>query len=484
MLLDEILSQMRASPDRPAYSVGGLRYTYGELEQFTGNLCRLIREANPDRRPVAVFGHKDAAMKAAFLACSFAGAAYAPIDDHTPPARVRQILTDLRPGLILGDAYLDGVRTVPKAELEAVMRREPPDAIGGIALRPDDDDYIIFTSGSTGSPKGVRVRYRNLDSCVQWLKSVCGEGRNVILNQANFSFDLSVADLYLSLATGSEHVALEREVQADFPRLFAALAASRAEMLVATPSFADYLLLDRGFNRALMPDLKLILFCGEKLRSRTVSRLFERFDGLRIVNSYGPTECTFAVTAWDVRPEDCDREIPAGTAKPGVWLHILDEADNELPDGAEGEILIAGNSVAAGYLGGGTGFCTWQGREAYRTGDLGRLEGGVLYVSGRKDRQIKYKGYRVEPGEIEAALLALPGVSEARVLPKKAADGTVLRLLGFVTMRPGEARELPELREALRVRLPAYMCPAVRVVARFPLTENGKCDEKRLMEME
>lgn len=483
MYLDAIRQSLRDRADCPAYAYRGAVWTHAELERAVSNLCRYLLETDLRGRPVAVCGGKQFWMKAAMLACSFAGAAYVPIDETTPPDRVRAILRQVEPALVIGNSPDPGFRTLTPAEAAAIAAREDAPPLGPARLRAEDVCYLIFTSGSSGAPKGVRVSCANVDTCVRWLEQLVGGDAGVILNQASFAFDLSVADFYLSLVTGSEHFILDRQTQGDYAGLFAALRASGATALVATPSFAELLLADRSFDRALLPCLRTILFCGERLSAATVSRLHARFDGLRVFNCYGPTECTFAVTAVRIDPEQAAGELPVGAPKPGVCIRIVDEALHPCPAGETGEILIAGDSVALGYLGhADPRFLRWEGLPAYRTGDLGLLRDGQLYCLGRKDRQIKYKGYRVELGDVERNICRLPGITRAVVLPQRAADGTVRRLFAFVTAEPSADLTPRAVQQRLKTLLPAYMCPAVRIVDCFPLTPNGKCDEKKLME--
>jgi D-alanine--poly(phosphoribitol) ligase subunit 1 len=320
---------------------------------------------------------------------------------------------------------------------------------------------------------------------VRWLRSLPHETPLCVLGQANYSFDLSVADLYLSLSCGAEHAVLTRDEMRDFPLLFRRLAHCDADTAVWTPCFAEFLLTDRLFSHTLLPRLRTILFCGEALRPATARKLAERFPETRVLNCYGPTECTFAVTAAEITAAhtSCGR-LPVGTPKPGVRINVTDADGRALPEGETGEIRISGDSVAPGYLppaDNSAFLCSASGR-TYRTGDCGYVRDGLLYVTGRLDRQIKLSAYRVEPGEVENALLSLPQVRAAAVLPRTAPDGTVTALQAFVVASP-EDRAADRLRKALAATLPSYMIPRIRFVGRIPLTENGKLDAAALWEM-
>ena len=417
-------------------------------------------------------------MKATMLACSFAGITYIPIDESMPEERLRQIINQIDPGLIIG-------RNIDKQEIYKIMVQDNFKEIEKVNLKPEDIYYIIFTSGSTGVPKGVKVTYKNLDSCINWLKEIIGTKKGVIINQANFSFDLSVADFYLSLVCESEHFIINDISGLDFKEIFKQLNNSKADSMVLTPSFADLLLLDQAFCQSLMPNLHTILFCGERLTKSTIYKLYERFPNLRIINSYGPTECTFAVTSIKIEKNLLEDDIiPVGVAKKDVDIYVVDDKLKKLPEGKIGEIMITGESVADGYVRENLekSFFMYNGKKAFLTGDLGFMRKNVLYYEARKDNQIKYKGYRIELEDIEKNLLDLAYVEGAVVVVKKNSDGKIIRLVAFVTLKAQERKTEMDIKEDLLEKIPEYMCPKIKVISNFPLNQNGKCDKKRLME--
>lgn len=481
MILDEILEVMKKSKQFNAYSINDKTYSYEELYKYVCNIYSFLQAENPEKQPVIVYGHKDIYMKSTFIACSMAGMAYVPIDKEIAVNRAKNIIDQVKPKILIGDFYSANVKQISQKQIEKVMNNENYREIYKIDMKPDDIYYIIFTSGSTGMPKGVKITYRNVNSCVNWLKEILGTDRGIILNQAAFSFDLSVADLYYSLITGSNHFIIEKDIQSNFKAMFELLKNSNSTIAVMTPSFADLLLLDKSFNDNLMPNLKKIVFCGESLLKTTVDKIYSRFKNLKIINCYGPTEATFAVTSIDIkRNED---EISIGKPKKDVNIYIVDDNLKELQEGEIGEILIAGESVAEGYLkeNASNKFIEYNNQKAYLTGDLGYIKNDKLYYKCRKDNQIKFKGYRIEIADIENNLNELEYVEKAVVVAKMSANEKVSRLIAFVKLKT--SKNILEIREDLLKKIPEYMCPTIRIIDKFPINQNGKCDMKKLMEV-
>lgn len=316
MILEKMLKQLKEGKQNRAYTINDETYSYQELYKFVCNIYHFLLIANKEKKPVVVYGHKEIYMKATFLACSFAGITYVPIDNSIPIERVNLIIYQVKPQFVIGNFENEYCKNISKNQIQKIMQNESFNEIDNIYLKPQNTYYIMFTSGSTGTPKGVKVTYSNLNSCVKWLEKIMDIKKEVILNQANFSFDLSVADLYLSTITGSEHYILENTKELDFNKLFMRLKQSNATVAVMTPSFADLLLLDKTFGSKILTKLRTIIFCGEKLLKSTVENIKRRFENLKIINSYGPTECTFAVTSIEVTEKIAKQEnIPCRKSK-------------------------------------------------------------------------------------------------------------------------------------------------------------------------
>jgi D-alanine--poly(phosphoribitol) ligase subunit 1 len=481
-LLGQIDSWSRQAPDRLAHISGGRVITYGELARRSRAVAAYLADRLPDdRSPVAVLGHKEPEMLVAFLGAVSAGHPYIPLDTSLPAQRVDQIVAAA------------GARVTLTPELVAGLAERgvsSPDRRPG----PADPYYIIFTSGSTGEPKGVVITLGCLTSFVTWMldeQGLAGPGE-LFLNQAPFSFDLSVMDLYLSLATGGTLFSIASADVANPRRLYETLAASNITTWVSTPSFARMCLAERSFSGAMLPRLRRFLFCGETLAPEVAGQLLERFPAAAVWNTYGPTEATVATTSVRI-----DREIlaqysalPVGYPKPGTQILLTDESGRTLEPGTSSEIVICGPNVSPGYLGRPDltkrSFFTHDGAQAYRTGDKGHFRDGMLFFEGRLDNQIKLHGYRVELGDVETHLHALPNVRDA-VVVVKTRRGAPDSLVAFVVLNGGPGapeREIARaLNEQLAQRLPVYMLPRrFRFLDALPMTANGKADRRKLAE--
>ena len=479
-LLDQIDHWALAAPNAIAHISGDKRLTYGELRRRSDALAAdLTKRFGNDRSPIAVLGHREPEMLIAFLGAVKSRRPYVPLDTVLPQQRIDKILAISRPALLLTP--------------EDVTKLSSPAALApATRAQRDDPFYILFTSGSTGEPKGVIITLGCLEHFVAWM---CEEQKFVplgetFLNTAPFSFDLSVMDLYCSLTTGGTLFSISRDLVANPKMLYRAFGNSGATTWVSTPSFAHMCLVEEKFAEGMLPRIRRFLFCGETLVAQTAARLLERFPRTQVWNMYGPTEATVATTS--VRLDGSTLEnysaLPVGRAMPGTDVFVVNRAGETLPANERGEIVIAGPNVSPGYLGRPdlttAVFFEHCGRRAYRTGDQGRFRDGLLFFEGRMDSQLKLSGYRIELGDVEANLLALPAVRDAVVTPV-IKNGAAQSLAAFVVLSSQTERSHFELTQSLRQqlaqRLPVYMLPR-RFVFRdaFPLTANGKVDRARL----
>ncbi len=476
-----------AGQDTLAYRCAEGTLTFRELIASARRLAAYLIDRVPAGAPVGIYGHKGLLMPVCIVACAIANRPYLPIDRQHPPLRAARMLTQAKAALLLCAEEVPTVE-IPRLwpeQIRAILDDPDLPAAEPVPAAPEDPFYLLFTSGSSGEPKGVVVTRKNVASFLHWERTLLTTVEGPVLGQAAFSFDLSVADLWLSLTGGRCESVLEQPLFSDYPALFEAIEHAAPTLVVLTPSFAELLLASPSFRAERFPALRELLFCGEPLRAPTVRTLLRRFPGLRVINSYGPTECTVAVTGCAIDEAMLQSEpLPIGIPKPGVTVLVTDQALRPLPEGEAGELIVLGDSVAAGYLGSEPGgFCTIKGLAAYRTGDLGYCRNGLLYCTGRVDRQIKWRGLRIEPGELEQRLLGIEGVSQVAVVPILRADGRIKRLRAFVSASAGVQLDPAALNNALQTRLPPGMIPSVTVLPQIPLTKNGKCDYAALKEL-
>lgn len=490
-IYDSIKNVADIDASRIAITTESSEMTYGDLWDSSEKLAVWLKNNIDNDRPLMVYGHKSPYMLVCFLACVKSGHAYCPVDVSMPKDRIQKIAEIIDNAVVLSTEplELEGFDVITRDELEAIIRQPQVSADKHWRVSGDETFYIIFTSGSTGTPKGVEVSEANLRNFLSWSAGLAKEyltrENSVFLNQAPFSFDLSVFDTYTSLATGGTLVCLDKKLISNAKDMFEFMKEHKPECWVSTPSFADMCLADRNFSEELIKDIKVFLFCGETLSKSTAAKLMERFPDAAIVNTYGPTESTVAVTSVEITRDIMDGEgaLPVGVCKPGTEVIV-----------ENGEIVILGNTVAKGYYKdlektkGSFGLRTdskGMTVKSYRTGDKGYYRDGMLYCEGRLDFQIKMHGYRIELGDIEENLMKIQGIEGAAVLPKYD-EGKIRHLVAFVKAPTleGGFKTSKCLKGMLKESLPSYMVPKQFIyLDELPITGNGKLDRKRLEEL-
>lgn len=487
--------------DTIAIRSGNRSFSYRQLDDYSSRLANYIqRTCGENKDPVIVYGHKSIYMILCFLAAVKSGRAYCPLDISIPDSRISAIADMVNPSVSFALEPTEADLKSPLSLEQTIQIIEQTKEPLSPEYRVSGEDifYIIFTSGSSGQPKGVQITSDNLNHYLEWsvdLGTTREDKRGkVFLNQAPFSFDLSVMDLYTCLASGGTLYMLDKATQTDFRALLPSLSQSHAAVWVSTPSFADMCMADREFNAGLMPELEVFLFCGETLTNATALKLMDRFPKAIIMNTYGPTESTVAVTEIPITRELARmiQPLPVGKVKPGTILEIHKKDGTLAKPGESGEIIIAGNTVSAGYFGKPeltrkAFFTRMKGKKncrAYRTGDKGYLDKhGTLFYQGRMDLQVKLNGYRIEIEDIEKNITRLDEVSHAVVVPNMK-DGKVRSLTAFVTgsAAPENGFQFSkDMKEQLKEFLPAYMIPKKIVhLESLPMNHNGKVDRKQL----
>lgn len=490
IFLNDLVERCAKSPHLPAYESGGWGLSYGQLLTRTKTLAAALNQLWPGDGPILLYGHKQTALPIGMLACLLAGRPYVPCDESWPAARVASVFRQAGAAALLfaDEPPAPWPEELPIAPLWPMS--EPGMVEPLAAPRPCDPEqtaYIMFSSGSTGQPKGIPVPRRAVRNFARWITSLPAlalRPGETVVGQAAFSFDLSLADLSLSFCNQGRLVSLSREDQADPARLFEQLAKSNAAILVCTPTFLELCLCDKSFIPALLPKLRAVFCCGEILPRPVAEKFTHRFPNAVLLNAYGPTEAACAVCAVNVADAltaFAEGPLPVGlVADAAVQIAALDSDGQIVPEGETGELALRGESVFAGYLPGSGGARFSD--DWYHTGDRGFIKDGHVWCTGRLDDQLKYCGWRIEPGEVEAALLALPGVERAAVLPQRTEDGRVRRLCAFLQAKESSRFADEEIRRLLAECLPAYMLPGRFFwLDTLPVTENGKCDRAQLI---
>lgn len=502
-MIEAIEHFAQVQPDFPVYDILGQVHTYGDLKKDSDSLAAHIdRLGLPDKSPVVVFGGQEYEMLATFVALTKSGHAYIPIDSHSALERVAAIVEVAEPSLIIAinDFPLADV-TAPifsAEQVQTAFREGAPYELSH-PVQGDDNYYIIFTSGTTGKPKGVQISHNNLLSFTNWMitdKEFATPERPQMLAQPPYSFDLSVMYWAPTLALGGTLFALPSAVTQDFKQLFETILSLPIAIWTSTPSFADMALLSDDFNSQKLPQLTHFYFDGEELTVKTAQKLRDRFPQARIINAYGPTEATVALSAVAVTDEmlqNCKR-LPIGYTKADSPTFVIDEEGQKVPNGQQGEIIVCGPAVSKGYLNNpektAEAFFEFEGLPAYHTGDVGSMtDEGLLLYGGRMDFQIKFNGFRIELEDVSQNLNKSKYVESAVAVPRYNKDHKVQNLLAYVILKDGVAEQFEReiditkaIKEDLQDIMMSYMMPSKFLYREtLPLTPNGKIDIKGLI---
>ncbi|WP_314365173.1 D-alanine--poly(phosphoribitol) ligase subunit DltA [uncultured Streptococcus sp.] len=502
-MIEAIEHFAQVQPDFPVYDILGQVHTYGDLKKDSDSLAAQIdRLGLPDKSPVVVFGGQEYEMLATFVALTKSGHAYIPIDSHSALERVAAIVEVAEPSLIIAinDFLLaDVAAPIFSAEQVQTAFREGASYELSHPVQGDDNYYIIFTSGTTGKPKGVQISHNNLLSFTNWMitdKEFATPERPQMLAQPPYSFDLSVMYWAPTLALGGTLFALPSAVTQDFKQLFETILSLPIAIWTSTPSFADMALLSDDFNSQKLPQLTHFYFDGEELTVKTAQKLRDRFPQARIINAYGPTEATVALSAVAVTDEmlqNCKR-LPIGYTKADSPTFVIDEEGQKVPNGQQGEIIVCGPAVSKGYLNNpektAEAFFEFEGLPAYHTGDVGSMtDEGLLLYGGRMDFQIKFNGFRIELEDVSQNLNKSKYVESAVAVPRYNKDHKVQNLLAYVILKDGVAEQFEReiditkaIKEDLQDIMMSYMMPSKFLYREtLPLTPNGKIDIKGLI---
>lgn len=494
--------QAQAHLDKVFFDEMGTTHTYRDLLESSNSLAAWLdkEQSVPAGSPIVFYGDHQFEMVAGFIGGIKAGHAYIPVETNTALPRLQSIINTAKPRLVIAiDEFptekldYDGA-VLDRFELQQIFDQQTPYQLDHEVLG-DQPFYILFTSGTTGSPKGVPISHTNICSFANWM---LGDSFNIpaeqtFLGQTPFSFDVSHMYWLTSVLSGGTIKALPLPVVQNFGQMFKVLPSLNVNVFVGTPSFGEMLLLSRDFNAEKMPDLKYFVFCGEELTVGTVKQLFKRFPDAHIFNTYGPTEAAVAVTSCEITKDMVahDKRLPIGVDKPGVTTSIWKDNKQVTEHDVHGEIIIAGDSVANGYLNNpkktAQNFFMLNGVKAYRTGDAGFIsEDGMRHIIGRMDFQIKLHGFRVELDEVRASLERSQYIKQAVAVPKYNRNHQATHLIAYVIAQPNDFENEQELtkaiRDSLKDQIMDYMMPTQFVyVDSFPKSANGKIAVKQLI---
>ncbi|WP_406514010.1 non-ribosomal peptide synthetase [Streptomyces sp. NBC_00161] len=471
------------TPDALAVVDGDTTLTYGRLLQAGRALAAHLREHQVMRGDrVALLTTRSSRTIVAQLGLWLAGAVCVPLDPAQPRPRTEAVIADAEVKLTVGDAKLLDAATFPGPVLalpeEPLTSGRPVDESA-----PDSPAFIMFTSGSTGRPKGVLVPHRAIAELVTAPDYVTLTGRDRVLFHSSMTFDASTFEVWGALANGAAVVVCteQRPSLEDLARHV-----ERHGVTVAFFTTALFHQLAARRSR-VFAQLRSVVVGGEAMAAAQAREVLTAFPWLELVNGYGPTETTTFATAHRVTAQDCEGPIPIGRPVAGATAHVLDADGHPVADGDRGELWIGGSRLAHGYTGlpalTAERFVEHAAADGrlYRTGDIVSLRpDGILQFHGRNDDQVKVRGFRIEPAEVEHALRQQPDVDDAAVTVDGAGSPEA-RLVAFVVAAPGPVPHGAALRERLTAVLPAHLVPdAVTVLERLPLTPAGKVDRRAL----
>ncbi|MGH7678893.1 MAG: amino acid adenylation domain-containing protein [Gemmatimonadaceae bacterium] len=506
------LRSAREDGSRPALRLLGETYRYEEVERRSRQMAAALSEIAGGRpRRVGVFAYRSLTAYTGTLAALFSGAAFVPLNRHFPAARTRRMIERADLDALIVDResagqltdVLKNVNPSPAVILPDGSRDEPSDvgvaydsrALAAIAPleqlptpQPDDTAYLLFTSGSTGEPKGVSITHGNVRHFLNAMAERYGFTPADRVSQTfDQTFDLSVFDLFMTWSAGA-CLCVPQQKDLLAPARFI----NREELTVwfSVPSLIAYMRRMKQLAPGSLSTLRWSLFCGEALPQRAAEEWQAAASGATLENLYGPTELTIASTAYrwtdDSSAECVNGTVPIGQPLPGLTALVVDESLCQVGSGQSGELCVSGPQTSPGYWrdadrtaerfvaipGAGTG-------RFYRTGDIVMLlaSGNYAYL-GRQDSQIKVRGFRVELGEVEAALLRHPAVHAAAAIGWPQTDGQIEGLVAFVAAAPGVVEDL---KSHVAAHLPVYMVPReVIALEAMPLNANGKIDRGAL----
>ncbi|MDQ6605514.1 MAG: amino acid adenylation domain-containing protein [Actinomycetota bacterium] len=496
---DLVAEQAGRSPDVVAVRLDGVELSYAELDARANRLAQHLRErgVGPDV-VVAIAAERSLDTMVAVLAVLKAGGAYAPVDPSYPQERIEYMLADSGTPVLLTQSHLlerlpahSGETVCLDRDRAAIAAHDAVAPITGVDA--DHLAYVLYTSGSTGRPKGVAMSHRPLTNLLAWqLAHWSAPGPARTLQFASLSFDVAFQEIFSTWCSGGTLVLIDESTRRDVHALAGRLGEERIERLYLPFVGLEAICEAAEHLDLTIPSLRDVMTAGEQLKAAApIKSFFQRHRDATLFNHYGPTE-SHVVTSYALpgEPADWPALPPIGRPISGARIYLLDRHLQPVPFGVPADLYIGGVSLARGYLGRPEltaerfvedPFDAGAGSRIYRTGDVARHrpDGNIEFL-GRSDDQVKVRGFRVELGEVETALSAVPSVGQAAVMLREDGPDDV-RLVGYVTIVPGRPVEASEILSALRRSLPDYMIPQHLVMlTSFPFTPTGKIERKAL----
>ena len=488
--------RVRLHPERLAAVQDARRWTYTELNARANRIARaLLARGLRAEEVVAVVAERNLEWMAAVVGILKAGGAYLPIEPHFPPDRIEKTLTRAGCRTVLTedgstaslDGALAGMPAVTKLHLEVVEAEGHADHDLGLEVRPDQLAYIYFTSGSTGEPKGAMCEHDGMLNHLYAKIEDLGIGPgDVVAQSAPQCFDISLWQLISALLVGGRTLIVGQDRILDVERFVDTVEQGEVAVFQVVPSYLDAVVAYLEGRPRDLPSLRSVSATGEALKQELVRRWFDVLPDVKLVNAYGLTETSDDTNHEVMSAAPAGDHVPLGRPVPNVRIHLLDERQRLVPLGAPGEIAFSGVCVGRGYVNDPERTAQAysadphvDGARLYRAGDFGRWSpDGRLEYLGRRDNQVKISGFRIEIGDIENALLRVPGVRDGAVVVAERPDRGKHLVAFYHALEPLDSGTM---REQLAQSLPGYMVPQVfQWQPALPLTANGKIDRKRL----
>ena len=501
-ILNNLESSASVYGDRTVYKDGDKTLSFKELRDLSISVATVIAGIVEPEKPVAVIAGRNMYTPACYLGIAMAGCFYAPMDPAAPDTRLRQIL-----GVINADVLVADKDHIERAKAlgfegtiilaEDAMAAEVNEALVEERTHSITDFspiYVLFTSGSTGVPKGVLTSHHSMMSYLEGLLDVIKlDDTDIIGNQAPFDYIAAIRDMYLPVITGAKTVILDPSEFAMPQRLIGSLAAAGVTTLcwsatgLEIPARLGAFDEDAYEEKMQLPPLRRVVFSGSVISNPLLRKWQDAFPDTVFINQYGPTEATGSCTYYVIdHPVEADEVIPIGKAYHNYQMLVLNEDDKAAAPGEQGEICVRGPALALGYYNApeqtAKSFVDnpleHHFRETiYRTGDIGyEDENGVLWFLGRKDRQFKHLGHRIEPEEIEQKVMAFEGIEDCSVVYNADQKKIYLFYTGTAVSK--------EIALFLRKELQSYMVPGrIRKLEEMPRLPNGKLDRKTIEKM-